>query len=104
MLMLFYLFIFFYFLLFKSWQHRLTKQQQSLLVCALSVIKNCERCVYILCGLTDWSVPWKDLWLSLPPPHLCVFIIGDAENLGKENMSNRAVREGHGVGAACLQH
>lgn len=48
---------FFFFVLSKSLQHSLTKLQQDLLVCAVSNIENGERCVYILCGPTNWHVP-----------------------------------------------
>lgn len=46
----------FSFILFKSLQHQLTKQQQELSVCAVSNIENGERCVYIWCGPTNWHV------------------------------------------------
>lgn len=45
------------FILFKSLQRQLTKQQQhELLVCAVSNTGNGEICVYILCGPTNWHV------------------------------------------------
>lgn len=60
----------FYFVLFKSLQHQLTKQQQQeLLVGAVSNIRNGERCVYILCGLTNWHVLGKrPLNITSPSP------------------------------------
>lgn len=63
----------FSFSLSKSWQHWLTKQQQCLLVSAVSDIESCERCVYILCGPTDWRVPYERTEYHFPLPiYMCV--------------------------------